>query len=44
MLDGLGIKTGVHLGRLAAAGRFICAELGREPASKCAKALASRSA
>jgi hydroxymethylglutaryl-CoA lyase len=44
MLDGLGIKTGVHLGRLAAAGRFICAELGREPASKCAKALASRAA
>jgi len=44
MLDGLDIKTGVHLGKLAAAGRFICSALGREPASKCAKALASKAA
>jgi hydroxymethylglutaryl-CoA lyase len=44
LLDGLGIKTGVNLKKLAAAGRFICAALGREPASKCAKALASKAA
>jgi hydroxymethylglutaryl-CoA lyase len=42
MLDGLGIETGVDLGRLAAGGRFIAAELGREPASKAARALASK--
>ena len=40
MLNGLGIETGVDLGRLAAAGRMICAHLGREPASKVARALA----
>src|SRR5690349_7644101 len=37
MLDGLGITTGVDLGRLAAAGRFITAALGREPQSRVAK-------
>lgn len=44
MLDGLGIETGVDLSRLAAAGRFISHALGREPASKCAKALAAKAA
>jgi len=44
MLDGLDIETGINLGRLAAAGRFISEALGREPASKCAKALASKAA
>jgi hydroxymethylglutaryl-CoA lyase len=44
MLDGLGIETGVDLGRLAAAGRMICGHLGREPASKVARALAGRAA
>jgi hydroxymethylglutaryl-CoA lyase len=44
MLNGLGIETGVDLNRLAAAGRFISDTLGREPASKCAKALAAKAA
>jgi hydroxymethylglutaryl-CoA lyase len=42
MLDGLGIATGVDLGRLAAAGRFIAAALARAPASKAAQALAAK--
>lgn len=42
MLNGLGIETGIDLDRLAAAGRRICAELGREPASKVARALAAK--
>lgn len=44
MLDGLGIETGVDLARVFDAGRFICAALGREPASKVARALAARRA
>jgi len=44
MLDGLGIEHGIDLAKLAAAGRFISDVLGREPASKCAKALASKAA
>ena len=44
MLDGLGIATGVELARVFEAGRFICSALGREPASKVAKALAARRA
>ncbi|HKX09676.1 MAG TPA: hydroxymethylglutaryl-CoA lyase [Stellaceae bacterium] len=44
LLDGLGIRTGVDLVKLAAAGRFICAELGREPVSKVARALAAKAA
>jgi hydroxymethylglutaryl-CoA lyase len=39
MLDGLGIKTGVDLGALVGAGRYICGELGRPPASKVSVAL-----
>ena len=44
LLNGLGIRSGVDLKRLAAAGRFISAELGREPASKVARALAAKAA
>ncbi|MGH6976926.1 MAG: hydroxymethylglutaryl-CoA lyase [Stellaceae bacterium] len=44
MLDGLRIEHGVDLGKLAVAGRFISDALGREPASKCAKALAAKAA
>ncbi|HXZ00950.1 MAG TPA: hydroxymethylglutaryl-CoA lyase [Stellaceae bacterium] len=44
LLNGLGIRTGVDLGRLAAAGRFISEALGREPASKVARALAAKAA
>ncbi len=39
MLDGLGIATGVDLDALAGAGRFIGEVLGREPASRVARAL-----
>jgi hydroxymethylglutaryl-CoA lyase len=42
MLDGLGVRSGVDLARLAEAGRFICRALGREPASKAAQAIAAR--
>lgn len=42
MLDGLGVATGVDLDGVAAAGAGICAVLGREPASKVARALAAR--
>jgi len=41
MLEGLGIRTAVDLTRLRQAGKFICAELGREPDSKVARALAA---
>ncbi|HUC65007.1 MAG TPA: hydroxymethylglutaryl-CoA lyase [Stellaceae bacterium] len=44
LLDGLGIRTGVEMARLAAAGRFISAALGREPISKVARALAAKAA
>jgi len=44
LLDGLGIETGVNLAKVYDAGRFICDALGREPASKVAKALASKRA
>ncbi len=44
MLDGLGIETGVDLGKVFEAGRFICDALGREPTSKVAKALAAKRA
>ena len=42
MLDGLGIETGVDLGKLFRAGEFICRALGREPASRVARALAAK--
>ena len=42
MLTGLGIETGVDLGRLTEAGAFICQALGRQPASRVAQALAAK--
>ena len=42
LLHGLGIETGIDLDKLAAAGRYICGELGRAPASKVAQALAAK--
>ena len=42
MLDGLGIETGVDLMKLLRTGQFICKELGREPASRAARALAAK--
>ena len=44
LLNGLGIRTGVDLAALAAAGRFVSALLGREPISKVARALAAKTA
>lgn len=38
MLNGLGIGTGVDLGKVVAAGRGICAALGRPPDSKVSRA------
>lgn len=42
LLHGLGIETGIDLDRLVDAGAWICAELGREPASKVARAVLSK--
>jgi hydroxymethylglutaryl-CoA lyase len=42
MLDGLGIVTGVDIGKLIAAGDYICGVLGRPTDSKAARALAAR--
>lgn len=42
MLDGLGVRTGVDLDAVAAAGRSITQALGRAPASRVAQALAAR--
>jgi hydroxymethylglutaryl-CoA lyase len=39
LLNGLGIETGIDMDKLLAAGQFILQHLGREPASKAAKAL-----
>jgi len=41
MLNGLGIQTGVDLDGIAAAGRYICNELDRAPASRVAQAMAA---
>ena len=42
MLDGLGVETGVTMAPLVEAGAYICQALGREPASRVARALAAR--
>jgi hydroxymethylglutaryl-CoA lyase len=44
MLNGLGLRTGVDLAKLAEAGRYISGVLGRPPASKAAQALAAKAA
>ena len=41
MLDGMGVETGVDLGRLCEAGAGICAALGREMASRNGRAWAA---
>jgi hydroxymethylglutaryl-CoA lyase len=38
MLNGLDVRTGVDLGKLVEIGRWICALIGREPASKVNRA------
>ncbi len=42
LMNGLGIETGVDLDRLVDVGAWICAELGREPSSKVARAVLSK--
>ena len=42
LLNGLGIQTGVDLELVFEAGRYICAQLGREPSSKVARAMAAK--
>ncbi|MBI1965603.1 MAG: hydroxymethylglutaryl-CoA lyase [Betaproteobacteria bacterium] len=42
LLDGLGIETGVDMGKLIAAGEYICGVLGRPTHSKAALALAAK--
>ena len=44
LLHGLGIETGVDLERLVDAGAYICAELGRAPSSKVARAVLAKRA
>ena len=39
MLNGMGVETGVNLQKLAVAGREVCRQLGRTPASKVSRAL-----
>jgi hydroxymethylglutaryl-CoA lyase len=42
MLNGMGVETGIDLGRLAAAGREVMRVLRRKTASKAAAALEAR--
>ena len=42
MLNGLGVRTGVDLDKLVDIGQWICGILGREPASKAARALIAK--
>ena len=42
MLHGMGIDTGVDLDRLVGIGQWICAVLGKEPASRAGRALAAK--
>jgi hydroxymethylglutaryl-CoA lyase len=42
MLRGLGMDTGINLDRLVEIGQWICAILGKEPASKAGRALAAK--
>ena len=44
LMQGLGIDTGIDLGRLVGIGQWICGILGKEPASKAGRALAARKA
>ncbi len=42
LLSGLGIHTGIDLDLVYEAGRYICAQLGRESSSKVARAMAAQ--
>jgi len=41
---GLGIRTGVDLGKVVDIGQWICGVIGKEPASKAGKAIAAKKA
>jgi len=42
MLNGLGIETGIDLGKVVATGQWICSFIGKEPQSKAGKAIAAK--
>lgn len=42
LMNGLGIRTGIHLGRLVEAGEYICGALGRKVDSRAGRALAAK--
>ncbi len=44
LMDGLGIRTGIDLGRVVDIGQWICGVLGREPATKAGRAIAAKKA
>lgn len=44
MLNGLGIETGIDLGKLVDTGQWICGLIGKEPASKAGRAIAAKRA
>jgi hydroxymethylglutaryl-CoA lyase len=44
MMNGLDIETGVDLARLVGIGQWISGVLGREPATRAGRALASKAA
>ncbi len=44
LMNGLGLETGIDLDRLVDAGAWICAELGRAPSSKVARAVLAKRA
>ena len=44
MFEGLGIETGVDMGKLMEAGRYICEFLGRPTGSRVARALMAKAA
>ena len=44
LLQGLGIETGIDLGKVVDTGQWICGLIGKEPASKAGKAIAAKRA
>jgi hydroxymethylglutaryl-CoA lyase len=44
MLQGLGIETGIDLGKVVDTGQWICSVIGKEPASKAGNAIAAKRA
>jgi hydroxymethylglutaryl-CoA lyase len=44
MLQGLGIETGIDLGKVVDIGQWICGVIGKQPASKAGNAIAAKRA